>query len=414
MRLAHALLLLPLLFALRPAPGLAAPPPSKPPPSKPATPRPVPLLMAHYLPWFRADPAHGRWGWHWTMNHFHPDVVTGGRREAASHFYPLMGLYDSQDPDAAECHALLMKLSGIGGVLIDWYGTDEYLDYGNNHRGALAMVQAARKAGLRFAVVYEDQTVPHLIEGHVLAETEAVAHGRRLLAWADAHWFSDPAYLTLGGRPVFLVFGGVYYTGDQWRQIFAGLPRPPLYFTEEERRAPADGAFAWPQVAGGTAGSVASLERFYAHAKDWPWAIPAAWPRFRDIYAEAGVQKSWGRIEDRGGRTYAETLARALDSGAPAVQLVTWNDWGEGTVLEPSAEFGYRDLEATQRAVRARDPSFPYTPADLRLPPALYALQKRRGADPRMRARLAAVSRLLFAGHTARARALLAGLGRPG
>jgi hypothetical protein len=27
------------------------------------------------------------------------------------------------------------------------------------------------------------------------------------------------------------------------------------------------------------------------------------------------------------------------------IQIATWNDWGEGTVVEPSREFGYRDLE---------------------------------------------------------------------
>jgi len=50
------------------------------------------------------------------------------------------------------------------------------------------------------------------------------------------------------------------------------------------------------------------------------------------------------------------------------VQLVTWNDWGEGTQIEPSVEFGYRDLEATQRERRRMTPSFPCIAADLRLP----------------------------------------------
>ena len=44
------------------------------------------------------------------------------------------------------------------------------------------------------------------------------------------------------------------------------------------------------------------------------------------IYAEAGVQKSWGTIEDRDGKTYEQTLERALTSRASMIQLVTWND----------------------------------------------------------------------------------------
>ena len=136
--------------------------------------------------------------------------------------------------------------------------------------------------------------------------------------------------------------------------------------------------------------------------------MPAAWPRFHDVYGEAGVQPSFPRLADRGGKTYAETLARAARSGAAAVQLVTWNDWGEGTQIEPSVEFGYRDLEATQKERRQMTPSFPYTAADLPLPLTLYHGRKNAGTSAAARARMDTLSRLLFAGKTAEARALLA------
>ena len=402
-------LLLALLLTLLPLSGFAAPPA----PARPAPPHKPRFLMAHYMPWFEAKPISKGWGWHWTMNHFQPDHMNDGRREAASYYYPLMGLYDSGDPDALDCHVLLMKLAGIDGVLIDWYGTDDYLDYGILQRNTLAMIRSVKKAHLRYAVVYEDQTVPKLIAGHVFPETDAVPHGERLMAWLQAHWFSDPAYLTLDDRPIFLVFGGVYYSSDQWHRIFAGLPRPLLFFTEEDRRAPAVGGFAWPQPQGGDAQSVRTLDRFYAAAPSWPQFIPAAWPRFHDIYGQAGTQPSYGIIDDRAGMTYANTLDRALKSEAEIVQLVTWNDWGEGTQIEPSVEVGYRDLETTQRKRRSFDPAFPYTAQDLRLPLALYALQKKAGSDPIRRAKLDTISRLLFAGRLTRARTLLSEQSRP-
>ena len=61
----------------------------------------------------------------------------------------------------------------------------------------------------------------------------------------------------------------------------------------------------------------------------------------------------------------------------PLIQIATWNDWGEGTVIEPSVEFGYRDLEVIQRLRRQFvEPEFPCQPADLRLPLRLYKLRK--------------------------------------
>jgi chitinase len=372
-----------------------------------------PLLLAHYMPWFEADPAHQRWGWHWNMNHYHPDQSTNGRREAASHYYPLLGLYDSNDPDLVECHVLLMKFAGIDGVLIDWSGTDDYLDYGINHRNTLQMISAVKKAGLKYAIVYEDATVPGMIAAKRFPKSEAVAHTQTLLQWMQSHWFIDSAYLKEGDRPVFLVFGSGYYQSEDWNRIFADLPYPPAFYTESDRRAPAVGGFDWPQPEKGTEGSFREMDRFYTAAKGWPGFIPAAFPRFHDIYAQAGVQKSWGTIEDRGGKTYEETLERALTSGASFLQLVTWNDWGEGTQIEPSIEFGYRDLETTQR-LRSKHlpPPFAYTAEDLRLPIALYQLKKTT-AGSKAQAALKEISDLLFTGKLEQARKRLSELTLP-
>jgi hypothetical protein len=139
------------------------------------------------------------------------------------------------------------------------------------------------------------------------------------------------------------------------------------------------GAYDWPLPKGGDEGSRKERDGFYARAKEWPAFIPAAYPRFHDYYKEAVVHDSWGRIEDREGKTYVETLTEALRSPAEIVQIATWNDWGEGTVIEPSVEYGYRDLEATQRLRRRYvEPSFRFTAADLRLPIRLLALRRNR------------------------------------
>lgn len=382
--------------------------PARPIASTPKSAAPTRFLMAHYMPWYEAAPERGKWGWHWTMNHYDPNHAVQGRREAASQFQPLIGLYDSNDPDLLECHVLLMKFAGIDGVIIDWYGSEDYLDYGLNHRNTQHLIQVIRRAGLHFAVCYEDQTVPKLIAGHRFPADEAVAQGQKLLKWMEANWFSTPQYLKLQDRPVLMVFGGGYYQGDQWKQIFAPLHQPPAFFTELGPRPSAVGAFGWPVPAGGTEKSFEVLNDFYSRSKAWAQSIPVAYPRFQDIYADAGVGPSWGKIEDREGKTYEETLTRALRSSASIVQLATWNDWGEGTNIEPSVEFGYRDLEATQRLRRKYiDPKFLYTAKDLRLPIRLYLLQKRYSDNPTLRAKFDAISKALFEGRLDRSRTLL-------
>ena len=69
-------------------------------------------------------------------------------------------------------------------------------------------------------------------------------------------------------------------------------------------------------------------------------------------------------INARSGQTFVETLKLAQTSGSQIVQIATWNDYGEGTVVEPTSALGYRYLEHIQQSARAGQP---YDASDLRL-----------------------------------------------
>jgi acetyl esterase/lipase len=80
------------------------------------------------------------------------------------------------------------------------------------------------------------------------------------------------------------------------------------------------------------------------------------------------------------------------------IQIATWNDYGEGTVIEPSWKNGYRYLEELQRRFGKE-----YSAVDLRLPERLFHL-RRRGID------VTAISDALFAGQCEKAVELLEAL----
>src|SRR5262249_36175151 len=103
--------------------------------------QPRPQFLVHYMPWFVSKPVSGAWGWHWTMGHFDPERSDSqGRQDIASHYYPLIGPYDSADPDVLEYHTLLMKIAGIDGVIADWYGSEDVNDYAMiHHRTSLLL-----------------------------------------------------------------------------------------------------------------------------------------------------------------------------------------------------------------------------------------------------------------------------------
>jgi Glycosyl hydrolase family 99 len=333
----------------------------------------TPRILAHYMPWYMAKPHSQIWGWHWTMGTFDPESRANARPTIASHYHPIIGPYDSADPDVLEYHGLLMKLAGIDGVIVDWYGTVDYLDYGINHRNTALFLDQAGRTGLDFAVCYEDETIPRLIKAGRLDAGKRVDHARHEISWLAENWFARPSYLKLGGQPVLLSFGQSGLSNSEWQDVVAGLPAKLVYLSEHERRNAAAGAFDWPSPRIGPA----AQDEFYKKAARWPVGMAVAYPRFHDIYEQAKVHPSWGNIADDNGKTFTLTLTKALQSGLPFVQISTWNDWGEGTIIEPSIEFGYRDLEIVQHTRRqCIDPDFAGKPEDLRLPHRLYTLRK--------------------------------------
>lgn len=367
-----------------------------------------PLILAHYMPWFESKPVSGHWGWHWTMGRLDPERIgPEGRREVASHSYPLIGPYDSADPDVLEYHTLLMKVAGIDGAVADWYGNDDFNDYASIHRRTSALFDSLKRRGLKFAVCYEDRTLKAMAERKGLTPARAVEHGKAHLRYCEENWFHDPSYVTREGKPLLLAFGPEYLAREQWEAIFTGMRRAPAFFTLHERKPPAIGTFAWPPMWASKDGKLsesaldAYLDRFYGQAGA---KIGAAFPGFHDYYAEAGVQPSHGRLDDRHGETFRRTLGRALASGCPIVQVATWNDFGEGTCVEPSREYGYRDLEAVQDARRKLPGGpFPYRSDDLRLPLRIHDLRKRLGGSAPERKGLDEVAGLLSSGEVARA-----------
>jgi hypothetical protein len=334
------------------------------------------------MPWFESKSFSGAWGWHWTMNHFDPErSVPDGRRDVASQYYPLIGPYDSADPDVLEYHTLLMRIAGIDGVIADWYGSEDVNDYAMIHRRTARLFDAAGRRGLKFALCYEDRALKAIAERKKLTPAQVVEHGRSHLLFCEENWFKQPSYVTWQGKPVLLVFGPDYLTRTQWEAVFSGMRRSPAYFSLHERRPPAMGSFAWPPMWASKDGVLdakgldAYLDRFYR--EDGP-KIGCAFPGFHDIYQQSGVQPSHGYLDARDGETFRHTLGRAVSSGSPIVQVATWNDFGEGTCIEPTREHGYRYLEAIQDA-RRRSPGepFPFRSDDLRLPLRIYAQRKK-------------------------------------
>ncbi|HEV2455981.1 MAG TPA: hypothetical protein VGY98_17080 [Verrucomicrobiae bacterium] len=138
---------------------------------------------------------------------------------------------------------------------------------------------------------------------------------------------------------------------------------------------------------------LSGFERKALASPAWPAFISTAFPGFHDIYQQAGVQPSFGYLDDQNGSTLRETLSRAITNASAMVQVATWNDFGEGTIIEPTRSgisgcaitdtnepttvYGYTDLGIIQDLRREYlSAGFPYHTNDLALALRLFNLRE--------------------------------------
>ena len=99
------------------------------------------------------------------------------------------------------------------------------------------------------------------------------------------------------------------------------------------------------------------LTNFYDNrVPNLTFAIGSAYPGFDDYYEEGGGGAGIGwTISHNNGATLDETLSIANSAGIDHLQLITWNDFGEGTMIEPTVEFGYSFVEKIKSFAGVQD-----------------------------------------------------------
>jgi len=304
-------------------------------------------IYMHYMAWFESKESSGNntWGYHWTMANKNPDNVdANGKREIAAHYYPMIGPYHSGDKNVLENHLLMMKYSGVDGLLIDWYGTYDVNDYRMVKENTDALVEMLDKVGLEYAIVYEDRFLTNIVDAGLATTTVGAA--KTDMAFLQSNYFNDSNYIKINDKPLLLNFGPItLQTPDEWTNVFANVnPKPTfltLWFESGDAGANASGEYSWVYQ------DNTHLSNFYAN--NFPnlgVGMGSAYPGFRDFYAEGGGGEAIGwTIDHNNGATLDETLALAKNAGVGHLQLITWNDFGEGTMIEPTEEFGYTYVE---------------------------------------------------------------------
>lgn len=239
--------------------------------------------------------------------------------------------YTSNDPAQVQRQITDMISRGIDGVIIDWYGPNNTIDQATQ----LVMHEAEKHAGFSFAIMIDTGAI-----GNACSNCSPQDALTSLLQYVEKTYFPSPAYLTLQGQPVVTNFNidGQYQV--DWTKANAALHTAPRFLFQDNggfSHPMSDGSYSWvmPQTADY---GLNYLSGFYQTGKAFGnlETVGATYKGFNDSLA------SWGSgryLDQQCGQTWLETFAQinsqySQGGQLPYLQLVTWNDYEEGTEIE--------------------------------------------------------------------------------
>ncbi|SHJ72557.1 glycoside hydrolase family 71/99-like protein [Aquimarina spongiae] len=333
-------------------------------------------IYVHYLPWFQSKDYDGYWGQHWTMTNQNPDQLDeNGNAQIASYYNPMIGPYSSNDPDLHEYHFLTMKLSGVDGVIFDWYGSKDLHDYGLIKQSTETFIETLEDLGLKFSIMYEDRVAMQAAQAGL--STSTVAAAQEDFSYINDTYFSSPEYMEYNGKKLLFVFGPHHInTENEWNEVFEVLPEEnhPDYLT------------LWAasnRVGANSAGEFLWVDKDHLLAHEYYYdtyptmnkiTVGSSYPGFKSFYKDGGWSdgiNEWSIDTDQG-NTFVETLNYTHHEQSDFIQIITWNDFGEGTMIEPTEEFGFMYLQILQQYT-----GVPFTPNDLQVAADLYKIRKK-------------------------------------
>jgi hypothetical protein len=272
-------------------------------------------------------------------------LYPGSTTRIYAHFMPWFGGsnhmnvgYRSDDPAQVKRQVTDMISRGISGVIIDWYGPNNARE---NNTTIHMMREAETRSGFEFAVM-EDVGALRSCAGTAGCDvTQRIIDD---LNYAANTFYGSKAYMRRDGRPVVFFFGVDAYPLD-WNRVRAGAIGNPLFVFRNSSaytHAQTNGGFSWVGISSTDPNNPGAgyLGGFYSTALKYPAqkTFGSAYPGFNDSLA------AWAptppRIVNRNcGATWLATMAEAGKWYSTAnqlqeFQLVTWNDYEEGTELE--------------------------------------------------------------------------------
>ncbi len=299
-------------------------------------------ILAFYYGWYGTPSVSGRWV-HWT------NVDAAAERIGDTAHYPAFGPYDSHDQAMLRKQVAQARAAGITGFIATWWGRGTFDD-----QGIPLLLSAAAGTGFVVSAHYETVTGKTPESRMIAAVTD--------LDYILQRYAGDKAWLRALGKPVVFVYdrAATQLTPAQWASVLAKVRRdnPGGVIVVADTLEPAyisvfDGAALY-NVTGNTWHKPPGEVSYWAHGAYPKVAAVAGAGRISTATVIPGYDdRELGKppprpVTDRwGGEIYRALWTAAVAANPDYVLITSWNEWHEGTEIEPSVEYGSSFLEMT-------------------------------------------------------------------
>ena len=289
-------------------------------------------VMAFYYPWYGTPDGPGGAGRavHWER------IDVEKKDIAASTHYPALGAYDSHDEKVIDQHCRWAKRAGIDTLIVSWWGHGSYCD-----RAMGKILDVCGRYDLRACIYYETVPSPQTAES---AASDIVQVLRK--------YGGHPAHLKVGGRPVVFVYGrAVQEIGlAGWLEAIGRINEQyaggAMLIGDEFSYGAArvfDGVHTY-----NTAGSIGTMTPL--ETRKWAAETYGSWVALADRadkistltvipgYDDTKIRKPGLAVKRYDGELYREQWAAAIKADPHWVLITSFNEWHEGSEIEPSFE----------------------------------------------------------------------------
>jgi hypothetical protein len=287
----------------------------------------APIAAAFFYPWFPST-----WG--------------SGATYPNTNFRPSLGYYSSTNNNVIDQQLRLARTAHIEAFISSWWGIGDGTDRAFRHILGRSERAASPYQELRWSLYYE-------MEGQGDPSSAQIAADLRYLA---DRYFERRGYLKVGGKPVVFVYaddadgaGMVQRWADAEAEV--GVPVHIVLKVFEGYENVGNQPDSWHKYG--------PAVPYHQHGGHSAVVAPGFW-RFRE---DALLHRDPQRFE--------ADLRVMVKSGAFWHLVTTWNEWGEGTAVEPSREFGLAYIQAMCRTLPGSancDGSATATPTPTRTP----------------------------------------------